>query len=71
MIEMVNKQLMALLSCLIVSKVMAFNKNNKLVDYRDRITVYNSTDPNTVTYTMDLMSFPYMTNVSHSLIRLC
>ena len=62
---------MTLLSCLIVSKVMAFNKNNKLVDYRDRITVYNSTDPNTVTYTMDLMSFPYMTNVRHRLVRLC
>lgn len=60
---MVNRHV-ALVVCLFMSTVMAYNKNNRLVDYRDRVTVYNSTSPDKVTYTIDLMAFPYMTNVS-------
>ena len=58
---------MALVACvqaLLLRSALAFDSSNRLVDYRDRITVYNSTDPDTVTFTMDLMSFPYMTDVS-------
>lgn len=60
---------MALLACLqalTLRTVLAYNAENRLVDYRDRITIFNSTDPDTVSFNMDLMSFPYMTEVSSS-----
>ena len=58
---------MAVLACLqalLIHSAMAYNKYNRLVDYRDRVTVVNSTDTSQVIYTIDLMSFPYMTDVS-------
>lgn len=54
--------MMACLQALLMQTTLAYNKENRLVDYRDRITIFNSTDPNTVSYAMDLMSFPYMTD---------
>lgn len=60
--------MMACLQALLMQTTLAYNAENRLVDYRDRITIFNSTDPNTVSYAMDLMSFPYMTDVSSDLL---
>mmetsp|Transcript_15026 Transcript_15026/g.20405 ORF Transcript_15026/g.20405 Transcript_15026/m.20405 type:complete len:255 (+) Transcript_15026:39-803(+) len=56
---------MALLACLqafTLQTAMAYSKYNRLVDYRDRVTVYDSNEPTKSVYSIDLMSFPYMTN---------
>ena len=42
----------------------AYNKDNVLVDYGDRIKISKSTDPDVVVEQMELYSFPYIANVS-------
>lgn len=61
---------MAVLACiqaLLMHSALAYNKNNKLVDYRDRVTIFDSkdVDKSDEIYSIDLMSFPYMTDVSN------
>ena len=60
---------MAVLACiqaLLLHSALAYNKNNRLVDYRDRVTITDSNDSTDETiYSIDLMSFPYMTDVSN------
>lgn len=50
------------LACLLPA-ALALDSNNRLVDYKDRITIVNTTDKSVV-LEMDLYSFPYITNVS-------
>ena len=43
---------------------LAYNKNNRLVEYYDKITIYNSTAPEVEVYSTKLYAFPYVTQVS-------
>ena len=65
-----QRKRMAVLACiqaLLIHSALAYNKNNKLVDYRDRVTIFDSKDEDKSDeiYSIDLMSFPYMTDVSN------
>jgi len=56
------------IACLL-PEVLAFNANNRLVDYKDRIVIMNETVATSpVVLTMDLYSFPYITDVSVPLV---
>lgn len=51
------------LACL-SNLVLAYDKNNRLADYYDKIQIYNSTAPNVEVYSDKLYAFPYVANVS-------
>jgi len=56
--------LVAIVATMIMSYSSAYNPDNKLVDYKDKITIVKSTEPLDVVKTMDLYAFPYSDNVS-------
>ena len=43
---------------------LAYNADNKLVDYYDSMVIASTTDPLTDVYTSKLYTFPYVEDVS-------
>lgn len=41
---------------------LAYDKNNRLADYYDKIQIYNSTAPDVEVYSDKLFAFPYVQN---------
>ena len=44
---------------------LAYNANNKLVDYYDNMVIASTEDPLTDVYTSKLYTFPYVEDVSN------
>ena len=56
--------LVAIVAFMIMSQACAYNSDNRLVEYKDKITIVKSTEPLDVVKTLDLYAFPYSDDVS-------
>jgi hypothetical protein len=61
-----NRVATVILSLFLAQICSAYDSSNKLVDYNDYIVIKDNLDPSAEDYTMELFSFPYITNVSRN-----